>query len=123
MTSETRFTHAFAYLLSAMIVWMVFFMGSYGLVATICAIRLPPPILGMLPAQLGLGAATLIALAVTSCLIVRAWRHKAVANDWRAGFTASLVILQGVIALMAIGWNFLPLAFLAGCGLQDQMGL
>lgn len=123
MTSETRFTRAFTHLLSAMIVWMAFFMGSYGLVATICVIKLPAPILGMLPAQLGLAAATLIALAVTSCLIVRAWRHKADANDWRGGFTASLVILQGVIALIAIGWNFLPLAFLDGCGLQDQVGL
>ena len=119
MKRQTRFTPTFIYLLSAMIVWTTFFMGSYGMVAAICAFRLPEAWLGISTAQLGLGVATLIALTVTSLLAVRAWRYTAGRRGGYGGFAASLVILQSIVALVAITWNFLPLAFLDGCGLQE----
>lgn len=114
-----RFTPVFACLLAAMIVWTVFFMGTYGLVAVICAIALPRTIIGLPPAHLALGTATLIALTITSFLAFSAWRQKQTGSGPDGSFTANLVILQSIIALIAIAWNFLPLAFLEDCGLQQ----
>lgn len=114
----TGFTPAFAYLLSAMIVWVTFFMGSYGLVAVICAVGFPWAISGMPPTHLGLAAATLLALGITSILVIQAAR-RSTNVDGVAKFTATMVILQGVVAAIAIAWNVLPLVFLEGCGLQE----
>ncbi len=121
MRMGRRFTPTFAYLLSAMIVWAVFFMGSYGLVSLFCAIRPSPAIAGIPAAPVALGLMTFMALAATSFLVFTAWRHRSDNQDDR--FIAGLVLLQGGIAAVAILWNLLPLAFLEGCGWQELVRL
>lgn len=117
MTTFARFTPTFLYLLSAMIIWIIFFMGSYGLIAVICAVGLPWASPG-LAAHLSLGAATLLALGATTMLLFQARRRTETASG-DARFVEIQVVLQCVAAVIAIAWNALPLVFLEGCGLQE----
>lgn len=102
---------------SGLLVWAAHFTFIYGLAALSCARHLASAemIAGFNVLQLGIVAATILALVVTAGFMAVAWMRGAAAvrsddGGWAdtGPFFRYTTVVIGALSLVAIAWNALP---------------
>lgn len=108
-------------LVNGPIIWMLHFVLCYALVSLICAWNLQRRLFGLDMSQLGVGALTLLALALLAAGVTtnyRKWRQtrrgSKRANSLSAFFALVTLMLCGLSAV-AVVWVAMPMLMLTNC--------
>jgi hypothetical protein len=117
---EGAFVPLLLYMTAGVLIWTAYFLATYGAVGVGCARNLGAARLFGIPLlPLGVGAATVVALAATAAMMVAAWRRygrKQRASDSTRSFVAFTAMVLAVLAFVAIVWNGIPALLLHDCG-------
>lgn len=112
----SHFTRSFLLIFSGPIIWAVHFLAIYGAAGVICARPAAARLqwLGLHAADWSTLVASVAAIAVISGIVVRTHRQQAHAGH--AGFTPWMAAGLGLLSIIAIVWETLPILLIPSCG-------
>jgi hypothetical protein len=117
---EGAFVPLLLYMTAGVLIWAAYFLATYGAVGVSCARKFDDARLFGIPLlPLGIGAATVMALAATAAMVMATLRRYGSgrrASDSTGSFVHFTAMVLALLAFVAIVWNGIPALLLHDCG-------
>ncbi|KRB67958.1 hypothetical protein [Noviherbaspirillum sp. Root189] len=112
---SSHFTRSFLLIFSGPIIWVVHFLAIYGATGVICARPAAARLqwFGLHAADWCTLMASVVAMATIGAIVLRTRRQQAHAGH--AGFTPWMAAGLGLLSIIAILWETLPILFIPAC--------